>query len=263
MKFLQAGSQWGRVVASAAVHFPVSLTLGSVNRDASQWAMRRWCKTSCQLLGIENPLIHGERLAATPQAIIVANHLSSLDILVIGAHLRRDYRWLAKASLFKVPLSGWHLSLAGHIPVHREERARNATIGERIHAVVEQGASVLFFPEGTRTRDGQLKPFYRGAFRAAVEENLPVLPLLVTNTYDLLIPDAWTLVPKADRKCAVEVLEPIHPPTEGDLDARIDALRAQVWGLYMRRLHPDLPIVPGAEDAEALRAAARGEGTGP
>ncbi|MCA9547198.1 MAG: 1-acyl-sn-glycerol-3-phosphate acyltransferase, partial [Myxococcales bacterium] len=243
-------------------YFPVSLCVGSFSRPASQWAMRRWCKTSCDWLGIQNTLIDGHKLKATPQAVIVANHLSALDILVIGAHLRRDYRWLAKAELFKVPLSGWHLNLAGHIPVFRGERDRNSGIGARIHKVVEEGASVLFFPEGTRSRTGALKPFFRGAFRTAVDEGLPVLPLLVRGTYDLLIPDEWELVPKADRQCSVQVLDPILPEHTGDTAADVDALRFKVWSTYMGHLHPDAALDPAQADGEALKAAGQaGVGT--
>lgn len=267
MNYLRAAKNWGIVAANAAVYFPVSMVGGTVSRAATQWAMRNWCRSCCDQVGIRRTLINPEILERTGQCILVANHLSSLDILVLGSFLGRDYRWMAKRELFKVPLSGWHLYLAGHIPVDRNATDKTE-LYRRIHQVVTEGASVLFFAEGTRSRNGQLKPFKIGAFSTAVRENLPVVPLVIDGTYDLMLPGAKDLAIRKDKSCTVTVLDPIMPaagPTgpldaeaaEADLRERSRRLRHQTYRLFLDQLYPGRSYVEGEEDAEGRLGAER------
>jgi len=255
MNYARAAWNWGQAASRAVVYGSIALTAGvaSGHRPLLHWCMRRWCAGSANGLKI-NRSLHGEaHIDATPQAIIIANHQSALDILVIGGYLRRDFRWLAKASLFKVPFSGWYLARAGHIRVHRgdDARARNHRIKEQIHGVVEDGASVLFFPEGTRPRDGRMKRFKLGAFLAAVREDLPVLPLVVRGTGDLMEAGAADLSIRQDRSCSVTALAAIHPrevPGDDPVE-RAMALRDHIYGIYCEELGAD--AVAGPLDASA------------
>ena len=195
-------------------------------------------------LGIRRQLVNAEILKAHPQAVLVANHLSTLDIIVLGSFLTRDYRWLAKSELFKVPFSGWYLHMAGHIPVYRgkEARERNRIISERVHLVVENGASVLFFPEGTRSDTGQLNPFRPGAFRASIDENLPIIPLVIRGTHELMEKNAPDLAIRKDKSCSVTVLDPIFPETvgQGEPDERVARLTEITYAAF----HEELGEVP-------------------
>jgi 1-acyl-sn-glycerol-3-phosphate acyltransferase len=206
-------------------------------RNASQWFMYRWARGCAWGLRIKRQLIGGEILQAAPQCIIVANHLSLLDVVILGGYLNRDYRWVAKESVFKVPIMGQHMHLAGHIPVYRVEPQKNRALPLRIHEAVAQGASILFFPEGTRSPDGRLQPFKPGAFRTAVEEGLPVLPVLLRGTDRLLRKGQMDLAVDVDRQVTVEVLPLISPPPPGD-DARAaaQALQDEVHALFAREL---------------------------
>lgn len=238
---LRATRNWGHVVGRLGVLVPISI---AASRTPGQhwltgWAMRKWCDGSCNGLRIQRELIGADRLAAAPQCVFVANHLSQLDIIVIGSFLRRDYRWLAKAPLFKVPLLGWHLTAAGHIPVYRgEQRHKNADLAARVHRVVDDGASLLFFPEATRSRDGQLKPFKMGAFMTAVTEDLPVVPLVVRGTHELMEPGTKDLNIRADNHCSVTVLDPIHAQPDGDVKRRAASLRDAAYRAFQQELYP-------------------------
>lgn len=266
MNYARAAWNWGQVGTRAVFYGSIALTvgLGSRHRPLLHWCMRRWCAGSSDGLKIDRALHGGAHIDATPQAIIVANHQSALDILVIGGFLKRDFRWLAKADLFKVPFSGWYLGLAGHIKVHRGEAAaeRNRLIKEQIHAVVQEGASVLFFPEGTRPRDGRMKPFRLGAFLAAVREDLPVLPLVVRGTGELMEAGANDLSVKPDRACSVTALPAIHPadfPGDDPVERAI-ALRDHIYRIYCAELGPEnIAAPPDAADAEAARVLERAE----
>jgi len=185
-------------------------------------------------------LINAEILETHPQAILVANHLSTLDIIVLGSFLTRDYRWLAKSELFKVPFSGWYLKMAGHIPVYRgkEARERNRIISERIHAVANHGASVLFFPEGTRSDDGSLNPFRPGAFKASIDESLPIIPLVIRGTHELMEKNASDLAVRQDKSCSVTVLNPIDPQLAGtgNIDERVARLSKITYAAFEKEL---------------------------
>lgn len=217
MNYLKAGKNWLHVGGRTVVYGTISISVGGITRrhDVGQWCMRSWCEGSLRGLGICHRLCDGELLEREPQCVYVSNHLSQLDILLIGSHLRRDYRWLAKSSLFKIPFLGWHLSVSGHVPVYRgEHRNKNEALAKRIHAVVEQGASLLFFPEGTRSPDGNLQSFHIGAFRTAVREALPVVPLVIRGTHELFIRGSRDLAVDASKECSLTVLPAIYPSTQ-------------------------------------------------
>lgn len=238
---LRATRNWGHVVGRLAVLVPISVAASRTPGQhwVTSWAMRQWCAGSCNGLRIQRELFGEERLGAAPQCVFVANHLSQLDIIVLGSFLRRDYRWLAKAPLFKVPLLGWHLTAAGHIPVYRgADRHKNADLARRIHDVVSDGASLLFFPEATRSRDGHLKPFKIGAFMTAVTEDLPVVPLVLRGTHELMEPGSKDLNIRADNHCSVTVLDPIHQVSGGEAKTRAAQLRDAAYRAFYRELYP-------------------------
>ncbi|MFW6049536.1 MAG: lysophospholipid acyltransferase family protein [Myxococcota bacterium] len=222
MGLARAAVNWFRVGARAVVYGAISCALGPLtNRRASRWAMRRWCVGASNALGIRRSIVHADRLDPGRQCVYVANHRSLLDILVLGAYLPGDYRWLAKDAIFRVPFLGWHLRIAGHVPVYRgDKRRRNASLPERLRRVAREGASLLFFPEGTRTLDGSLQSFKLGAFRAAVDEQLPVVPLVVRGTDRLLKKGQKDLAVDRQRACSVTVLEPVPPPVPADASER-------------------------------------------
>ncbi len=261
MGFITSGWYYGRVAAHAMVYGPPAIVAAGLfgKKNISQDMMRRWCQASVETLGIQRTLVHGERLEGVGQAVFIANHLSWLDILVIGSFLPHDYRWLAKSDVFKVPILGWHLQASGHIPVYRgKERHRNADIAERMLRVIrEEGASLLFFPEGTRSQDGRLQSFRIGAFAAAVEAGLPIVPLAVRGTRELLDKGSYHYQPHRDHPVSVAVLPAIAPPPTGDPRARAEALRALAYQALMTELHPEQVVAAG--DEIATERAALGE----
>jgi 1-acyl-sn-glycerol-3-phosphate acyltransferase len=137
--------------------------------------------------------------------VVVANHQSFVDILLIS-HLPWEMKWLSKATFFRIPLVGWMMRMAGDIPLVRGEK--NSTV-EAMNACrdrLDERVSVMIFPEGTRSRDGQLQPFKDGAFRLAIESGVPILPLAVNGAYTALVKGDWRFgVSNAE----VRVLEPI------------------------------------------------------
>lgn len=184
--------QWTPFVFRTAYYGTISLTLGPWTRDrrASLWAMKRWSMTSANGLGLRISASFSPEFQAMPEsapAVYASNHLSAIDILVLGACLPGDFKWAAKSSLLKVPFLGWHLRLAGHVPVDRTGNAgarRRALEG--FEGVLRANKRLLIFPEGTRSEDGNLKPFRPGGFMAAVRGEAPVVPVALSGTHAMM-----------------------------------------------------------------------------
>jgi 1-acyl-sn-glycerol-3-phosphate acyltransferase len=141
-------------------------------------------------------------------AVLVANHLSMLDILVVYA-LFRPFKWVSKAELFRVPVVGWNMRLNDYVPVWRGDRESVRRMMAHCKAHLARGAPVLLFPEGTRSRDGRLQAFKDGAFRLAHEAGVPVIPVVITGTFDALPKHGLVLSRRMEAR--VEVLDPIDP----------------------------------------------------
>jgi 1-acyl-sn-glycerol-3-phosphate acyltransferase len=138
--------------------------------------------------------------------VIVSNHQSFADIPVV-AHLNVDAKWLGKAELFRTPVIGWMLKMAQDIPVERGDRSKSARALLQCARQLRDGCSVVFFPEGTRSLDGQVRPFNDGPFQLAIREGVPILPVVVDGTGDALPRHSWIF--GAARNIHLSVLEPV------------------------------------------------------
>lgn len=154
--------------------------------------------------------------------VVVANHESFVDILLIS-HLPMEMKWLSKIEIFKIPVVGWLMRLAGDIPLTRGDRESGAEALRQCRDRLDKRVSVMIFPEGTRAHDGELGPFKDGAFKLAIEAGVPILPLAVHGTKTALGKHDWRL---GDATAEVRVLEPIS--TEGLTLADVGTLRDQV-----------------------------------
>lgn len=127
-----------------------------------------------------------ENLPADSRPVVyVANHQSQADIISVFL-LSRQFRWLAKDSLFKIPFLGWAMAAAGYVPVKRGDRRSHVKCMRRAKEHLADGTSMLFFPEGTRSRNGQLQPFKAGAFRLAADADADIVPITLQGASDLL-----------------------------------------------------------------------------
>jgi 1-acyl-sn-glycerol-3-phosphate acyltransferase len=156
--------------------------------------------------------------------IFVANHSSFYDIPVIFATLPHQLRLMAKATLGRVPFIGWHLRWTGHLLVDRKKPG--ASIFKRMQRLTKQGASLLVFPEGSRTRDGSVGRFKGGVFLLAIENGWPIVPISLVGTRSVM-PAGRLMTCPAD--VALIVHDPI--PTSGLSRDEARALAEQVRGV--------------------------------
>ena len=160
--------------------------------------------------------------------VVVSNHESFADILLIS-HLPWEMKWLSKAELFRIPIMGWMMWLAGDIPVKRGFGPSAVEAMERCRKALRQRVSVMIFPEGTRSKTAELLPFKDGAFRLAIEAGVPILPLALSGTGTALPKHGWRFGRSAAH---LRVLEPVD--TAGLTLADVPALKARIRDLIVR-----------------------------
>jgi 1-acyl-sn-glycerol-3-phosphate acyltransferase len=237
---------WGFIAVSSVLLFPLALLLWLVTLpfDRRGVALHRFTCFWASLYTWLNPLwpvtVRGrERIDPQTTYVMVANHQSLLDILVLF-RLFRHFKWVSKIENFKVPLIGWNMRLNRYIPLKRGDRASVIEMLARCEETLRSGSSIMMFPEGTRSADGHLKAFKPGAFDLAIRLGLPILPVVVTGTADALPKHGFVL--RGHQTIGIQVLEPIPPESYEGLDAA--ALAARTRAVYAAQLgEPPLPGV--------------------
>jgi 1-acyl-sn-glycerol-3-phosphate acyltransferase len=166
-----------------------------------------------------------EHLGWRGPAVLVANHASLIDILVLFG-LFRPFKWVSKAENFKLPFIGWNMRLNGYVSLVRGDRESVVKMLAACSRLLGKGSPVLFFPEGTRSQDGHLRPFKDGAFELSVEHGVPLIPIAVHGTGCALPKHGVVLREQVD--AWVQVMEPMDPAAYGSVDALRDAARARI-----------------------------------
>lgn len=158
--------------------------------------------------------------------VIVVNHQSLADIIILYK-TKMQFKWVAKESLFKVPFIGWCLSLAKHIRLSRGKYSSIKKVYRESAGWLRNNVSVLFFPEGTRSETDEMKEFQNGAFKLALREKKPILPIVLSGTRDAIPKGSWIFATRAS--CTLKVLQPIDSTTFGfnEFDRLKDAARSR------------------------------------
>lgn len=164
-----------------------------------------------QLYFYVNPLWHlrvdgREHLPWHGPAVLVANHESLGDILVLFG-LYSPFKWVSKQANFRLPLIGWNMRLNRYVPLVRGDKPSIIKMMQLSERWLERGVPILMFPEGTRSADGQLKPFKDGAFALALKMRCPIIPVVLTGTARVL--PKHGLVMQTSAHCHVQVMPPV------------------------------------------------------
>ncbi len=212
------------IPAASAVLIVAAFSSNAQTIDA---IIRWWARSIVRAAGID---LHGERLETLDPAkryILVANHYSYFDIPCILAAVPQPIRFMAKVSLFKIPLFGWALARTGFIPIDRKDRRTAVKSFDQAGDRIRRGNTIVIFPEEGRTHERTLRQFQRGAFLLAIKSGLPILPIAVDGTYDVLRVGAKHVTPG---RVTVKAGTPI--PTEGasvrEKEKLADQARAQI-----------------------------------
>ncbi|MBU1906461.1 MAG: 1-acyl-sn-glycerol-3-phosphate acyltransferase [Candidatus Omnitrophica bacterium] len=164
-----------------------------------------------KVAGLENVDYH-------KKYIIVSNHQSLADI-VLMYKTKMQFKWVAKDSLFKIPVLGWNLLLARHIRLQRGDFSSIKKVYREAIEWLRNGISVVFFPEGTRSNNQGMGEFQNGAFKLAIKEKVPVLPIMIEGAKDALPKGSWRFTTK------VSILIKVLPPIDTSIYSPVDYSR--------------------------------------
>jgi len=162
--------------------------LVSPGEDKVHHIAKIWAKILLLLSSTRVKVIGAENVQVGKPHIFMANHQSDFDIFIVLGYVPGQFRWIAKKELFKIPLFGKAMRNAGYIEIdrdHHEKAIKSLDIAAR---KIREGKSVMTFPEGTRSRDGVVKPFKQGMFHLAIKAGVPIIPITIVG--------AGTIMPK-------------------------------------------------------------------
>jgi 1-acyl-sn-glycerol-3-phosphate acyltransferase len=224
---------WALLILGSAVLFvgAVVLWLVTLPFDPNGRVLHMYSCFWGQLFFRVNPLWHlrvegRQRLPWRGGAVLVSNHQSLGDILVLFG-LWRPFKWVSKESNFRIPFIGWNMTLNRYVRLVRGDKESIAAMMQTCEDWLQRGVAVLLFPEGTRSPDGEVKAFKDGAFRLAIGAKVPVIPIALTGTADVLPKHGWVLRGRAD--CRLRVLPPVDPkPFQGDVAALREHVRTLI-----------------------------------
>ncbi|MBE6299488.1 MAG: 1-acyl-sn-glycerol-3-phosphate acyltransferase [Bacteroidales bacterium] len=206
-----------------------TVIIGGLIGDPSFWGYyppKIWSKLFCIISLVKVEVKGRENIKPDESYVFVANHQGAYDIFLVYGYLNHNFKWIMKHTLRKVPMVGKACEAAKHIFVDRTNpKAIKRTI-EEAKKTLQGGMSVVIFPEGTRSADGKIKKFKRGAFQIAVDLNMPVVPMTIDGSYKILSKSSFFVNPG---KLTLQIHKPIIPPAEGfDIDALVEESYNQV-----------------------------------
>lgn len=159
--------------------------------------------------------------------VVISNHLSNADIPLIS-NVPWEMKWTAKKELFDIPFIGWMMRMAGDISVDRKALSRRANTLKQAEFYLKRNCSVIFFPEGTRSRTGKLGRFTSGAFELAVSTDTAIVPIVVDGTQEALPRTSWVLNKDCDIRLKVLPSIPTHNLTQDDVPELVDQVRGEI-----------------------------------
>jgi 1-acyl-sn-glycerol-3-phosphate acyltransferase len=192
---------------------------------AGEAVIQLWSRAFLLVSPMSYTVTGTERIEQGTQYFFLSNHLSNFDVPLLFRAIPTPIRYLAKKELYKIPVFAQALNVAGIIKIDRGAGASSyAAINEGVAKAKENGYSLIVFPEGTRSRDGDLHPFKKGAFRMAIATQLPVVPVTVNGTWEV-----WPPGSKLFYKGHASVVIHAPIPTTGMTAKDIDTLRTKVY----------------------------------
>jgi 1-acyl-sn-glycerol-3-phosphate acyltransferase len=198
-----------------------------------QYITRWWSKIIVLSANIKVEISGKENIKSNTSYLVICNHQSHLDIPVLVYHLPLRLTFLAKKELFKIPFFGWGMQAAGILKIDRSNQKKAIqTLKDAEKIIIGKNFSVLAFPEGTRSTDGEIDAFKKGSFVMAMNTGLQVLPVSIRGTYDILPKKKLTIKPG-------KVRLKIYPPVESknyDFDTR-NMLVEKVHQIIVKGFH--------------------------
>ncbi len=208
------------IIAVCVIFFGVAAIFISFfgNDGNTQKVARLWGKTIIKLLGIKVSVDGIENLDPSKSYLIISNHQSYFDIFVLLAYVNLNFKFIAKASLFKIPFLGWSMKRLGYIPIDRKNLKNAIKTVRNAKSMLETDKcrSILMFPEGTRSADGKLASFKRGGLNKMAANSDNILPVAISGTYNILKKGSVMIYPK--NPVRLTILNQISIPDDKEIN---------------------------------------------
>ncbi len=194
-----------------------------------------WSKLTCWLALCRIKVTGHDNLDPKQSYVFVANHQGAFDIFLVYGFLNQNIKWVQKQSLRKIPLVGKASEIAGHVFVDNSSAVSRAITIQKAKKQIVDGVSMMMFPEGSRTRNSKLGRFKRGAFQMAIDMGLPIVPLTINGSYEVLNAQSCIIHPG---KMELIIHKPISTEnlTDNDIPTLIqqtsDIIYADLWEKY-------------------------------
>jgi 1-acyl-sn-glycerol-3-phosphate acyltransferase len=221
MDFLKSIIVWLTGLCFMGILFPVTFIIWLIvlpfdrQRIITHWILVYQSFILSAIIPIWKIRIEGrEKASANTTYVIISNHQSMLDILLVDS-LRFRFKWISKIENMKVPVLGWYLRMAGYLTVDRGNEESKAEMLEKALICLKERNSIMIFPEGTRSLNGEIGFFKRGAFLLAIQAGVPVLPVLIDGTSEILPKHGLKF--RSGYNVHIKVLDPVLP-SEFDTD---------------------------------------------
>lgn len=185
-------------------------------------------------MGLTCSIYGADKIVPGTSYIITPNHQGNADILALVTTLPSRFRWVIKRELLKIPMFGWALGATGAISLNRSDRKQSVRSLRDGASKLAGGWSVLIYPEGTRTSDGNLQPFKKGAFMMAVQTGIPILPVTCNGGFKVLPKKTIVFHPG---HVTLTVGDPI--PTEGLTEEDVPELMEKTRAAISKNFDPD------------------------
>lgn len=192
--------------------FTIIFSYLGMGRSMGYYLPKIWTRIFCIVTLVKVEVRGRENISKSQSYVFVANHQGAYDIFSIYGYLGHNFRWMMKKSLEKIPLIGYSCKVSGHIFVDRSSPAGVRRTIQTAEKQLSGGMSVVVFPEGSRTPDGKLHAFKKGAYFLATEFNLPVVPITIDGSYKVL--PIWAKIPHWG-KIILTIHKPIMPGKDG------------------------------------------------
>lgn len=179
---------WTVLVTGFFAVVVILISFISRNGDTIHKVARIWAKCILVASGVKVTVKGLPNIDPAGSYIYMSNHLSNFDIPILMSYLPVQFRWLAKAELFRIPLFGYAMKRASYISIDRSDRKSAIQSLNKAAKIIRNGVSVVIFPEGTRSQNNNIQPFKKGGFFLAIDSGVHIVPIIIHGT--------WSIMPK-------------------------------------------------------------------
>ena len=229
---------WAPVIVISLMFFTAATVIGTRRGNANFWAYhpgRMWSKVIVRVLFLPIEVEGRENIDPNASYVFVSNHQGAFDIFLIYGYLNKNFKWLMKYQLFKIPFVGATCRAARHIPVDKRSPRKIKETYDKARDFLKDGMSVVLFPEGARSFTGHMARFKRGGFLLADELQLPVVPLTINGSFDVM-PRTSDMHFAVRHPLKLTIHKPIYPKGSGD--ENVKALMEESYAAIQSSLEP-------------------------